>query len=146
MNYSAKNPKCVDRKIKKMEKNMKKMLVSLVCFAILAMAYSFIGTSSVSAAPASPEKGTLCYVSGDGLNYYEDESCSAHSVFKFDNEGNFQFWEYQDHGQLPEEARPSQPYRNTFEQCFDFSFGEVCGTVQETATPSGEYKSSFHSY
>ena len=48
---------------------------------------------------------------------------------------------------LPEGTwRPSHVYHSTFEACFQFSFGVVCGTVKESVTPSGEYQSSFKSH
>ena len=72
---------------------MKKILISVVCLAILGITFSLMGTSSVSDAPASADKGTGCYVTGDGLNYYPDENCSTFSTLKFDDEGNFQFAE-----------------------------------------------------
>jgi len=126
---------------------MKKILISAICCAIFVIAFSLMGAISVSAARATTDKGLGCFVSGDGFDYYLDLSCSAHDVIKFDDEGNFEFYEYQDHGQLPEEATaPSRTLRNNYEQCLNFSFGEVCGTVNEIVTPSGEYKSSFKSH
>ena len=128
---------------------MKKVSLTIMTLLILGIVFSFAGANSVSAARAFTDRGTGCYVRvGAGDNdYVLTSDCAAHDVIKFDDEGNFEFYTYQDQGQLPEGSwRPSQAYRNTFEQCFDFSFGEVCGTINETVTPSGEYKSSFNSY
>ena len=128
---------------------MKKVSLTIMTLLILGIVFSFAGANSVSAARAFTDRGTGCYVRvGAGDNdYVLTSDCAAHDVIKFDDEGNFEFYTYQDQGQLPEGSwRPSQAYRNTFEQCFDFSFGEVCGTINEMVTPSGEYKSSFNSY
>ena len=116
---------------------------------VLGAILSFVGMTSASATPANPGKDTGCYVRvGSGDDDYEfDATCTAHEVIKFDDEGNFEFYAYQDHGQLPEGSwRPSHAYHSTFEQCFDSSVGVICGTTTETVTPSGEYKSSFNSY
>ena len=118
---------------------------TLVVFGIISC---FIGVNSVSATRAITDRGTGCYVrvgTGPG-DYVYDAACTAQDVTKLDNEGNVEFYSYQDHGQLPEGSwRPSKGYRNTFEVCYAFSFGVVCGTATETITPSGEYKSSFKS-
>jgi len=116
---------------------------------VLGTILSFIGVTSASATPAETGKGTGCYVrvgTGDD-DYVIDSACTAHDAIKFDDEGNFEFYVYQDHGQLPEGSwRPSQAFRSTFEQCFNTSFGVICGMATETVSPSGEYKSSFNSY
>lgn len=126
---------------------MKKLTIkSLVIFAIV---FSMIGVDSVSAAKAFTGSGTGCYIRFDvgEDDYVLDENCTAHSTLKLDDEGNFQFYVYQDHGQLPEGSwRPSRTYRSSFELCFAASFGSFCGIAKETITPSGEYKSSFNSY
>ena len=129
---------------------MNKILVSLVSFAVFAIAFSFIGASSVSAARAYTDKGNGCYVRvgvGDD-DYVFDASCAAHDVLKLDDEGNVEFYQYQDHGQLPEDViPPSRTVNYNFDTCLSFgSLGIVCGTINETITPSGEYKSSFNSY
>ena len=128
---------------------MKKVSSTVRNLMILGIIFSFIGVGTVSATRAVADKGTGCFVRvGTGDNdYVFDETCAAHDVLKFDNEGNFEFYLYQDHGQLPEGSwRPSQAFRSTFEQCFNSSFGVVCGLTTETVSPSGEYKSSFNSY
>jgi hypothetical protein len=127
---------------------MKKAISVFAVMVVLGITFSFIGATSVSATRAVTHKGNGCYVrvGTGGSDYLEDVSCTATDILKMDDDGNFEFYVYQDHGQLPEGGwRPTQAYRNTFEQCFQFSFGVVCGTVKETVTPSGEYKSSFKS-
>ena len=128
---------------------MRKASLTIRTLAVLGIIYSFIGVTPASATPAGTDKGTGCYVrvgTGDD-DYAFDTTCSAHDVIKFDDEGNFEFYAYQDRGQLPEGSwRPSQTFHSTFEQCFNASFGVVCGIATETVTPSGEYKSSFNSY
>jgi hypothetical protein len=128
---------------------MKKISLTIKNLAVLGIIVSFIGVNSVSAARALTDRGTGCYVRvGTGDNdYVQDTACTASDVIKFNDEGDFEFYAYQDHGQLPEGSwRPSQAFHSTFELCFEFSFGDVCGTARETVTPSGEYKSSFNSY
>jgi hypothetical protein len=128
---------------------MKKVGLTVGNLVILGIIFSFIGVNSVSATRAVTDSGTGCFVRvGVGENdYVFDNTCTAHDALKFDDEGNFEFYVYLDHGQLPEGSwRPSQAFRSTYEQCFDTSFGVMCGTVTETVSPSGEYKSSFNSY
>jgi hypothetical protein len=128
---------------------MKKISLTIVSLLVLGVVFSFTGANSVSAARATADKGTGCFVRiGTGENdYVFTDNCAAHDVIKFDDAGNFQFYAYQDQGQLPEGSwRPEQAYRSSFEQCFEFSFGIKCGTVTEIVTPGGEYKSSFKSY
>ena len=128
---------------------MRRASLTIKTLVVLGIIFSFVGVNSVSATRAFADKGTGCFVRVDTgeFDYVFDETCTAHDVIKFDVEGNFQFFSYQDHGQLPEGSwRPSRVYRSSFEQCFNFSFGVVCGMSTETVTPSGEYKSSFNSY
>jgi hypothetical protein len=128
---------------------MKKVSSTIRNLIILGIILSFTGVNSVSATPAVTDSGIGCSVrvgTGDD-NYVFDATCTAHDALKFDDEGNFEFYVYQDHGQLPEGSwRPTQAFRSTFEQCFNTRFGVVCGIATETVTPSGEYKSSFNSY
>ena len=128
---------------------MKKVSSTVRNLMMLGIIFSFIGVNSASATPAVTGKDTGCYVrvgTGDD-DYVLDATCTAHEVIKFDDEGNFEFYVYQDHGQLPEGSwRPSHTFRSSFEQCFNTGFGVMCGTVTEMVTPSGEYKSSFNSY
>ena len=128
---------------------MKKVSSTVRNLMILGIIFSFIGVTSVSATRAVTDRGTGCFVrvgTGDD-EYVFDAACAAHDAIKFDDEGNFEFYVYQDHGQLPEGSwRPSQAFRSSFEQCFNTSFGVVCGIATETVSPSGEYKSSFNSY
>src|SRR5687767_7958641 len=128
---------------------MRKVSLTVGNLVILGIIFSFIGASSVSATRAVADKGTGCFVLVDpeGEDYVFDDTCTAHDAIKFDDEGNVEFYVYQDHGQLPEGSwRPSRAFRSTYEQCFNYSFGVVCGTVMETVSPSGEYKSSFRSH
>ena len=127
---------------------MKKVLVSFVCFAVIFIASSSSGISSVSAAPAEASKGFGCVVTDANGAHYLDPTCAAHQVVKFDNEGNLQFFEYQDHGTLPSRAaRPRRAFRTTYSVCYDFAeLGEICGIVDELVLPSGEYKSSFKAH
>ena len=126
-------------------KNVSSMIKGLV---VLGITLSFIGVNSVSATRAITDRGAGCMVRvTEAGDYAVDATCAAHDVIKFDNKGNFQFYEYQDHGELPEGAwRPSKTYRNSFEACYNLGFAVVCGTATETVTPSGEYKSSFKSH
>jgi hypothetical protein len=126
---------------------MKRFACSIVFIALIGLVLSFIGSSSVSAKPAETGKGLGCYVrttdEGDD-DYVRDATCKVFEVLKLDEDGDVEFWFYQDHGQTS--WHPERTYRSTFEQCLNFgSLGIVCGTVKETITPSGEYKSSFKS-
>jgi hypothetical protein len=119
----------------------------------LVLSVAFAGASvlaaagSVAASPASTGKGTGCYVVDANDAYYLDASCQTHDVTKFDADGNLSFYSYQDAGQLPAGAAlPSRAINKTYEQCFNFTIGVVCGTIDETITPSGAYKSSFKSH
>jgi hypothetical protein len=124
-------------------KNVSRAVKALVVLGIIC---SFTGISSVSATRATPDKGTGCLVKvGAGDNDYAfDQTCEAHSVLKMEDNGEFDFYVYQDHGQSS--WHPAQTYRDSFEICYQFSFGDVCGIAKESVTPSGEYKSSFKSY
>ena len=125
---------------------MKKIKVALVA---LGLVVSFIGAVTVSAKRAETSQGTGCFVKiGEGeFDYAPDAACTSHEILKMNDDGSFDFYVYQDHGQLPAGGwRPTQMYRNSFDQCINFSFGTVCGQVKESVTPSGEYKSSFKSY
>src|SRR5215210_5264587 len=109
---------------------MKKVSSAIKNLVVFGVIFSFIGVNSVSATRAVTDKGTGCFVRvGTGDNdYVFDNTCTAHDVIKFDDDGNFQFYAYQDHGQLPVGSwRPSRAYRNSFEQCFMASFGVICG-------------------
>lgn len=129
---------------------MKKVTLRMISLVILGIVFfSFIAVASVSAKRAETDRGLGCYVRvGTEYNdYVADNACTAHEILKMDDDGNLEFYVYQDHGQLPAGSwRPEQAYRNTFEVCYNFSFGTVCGTVKESVSPSGEYKSSFKSY
>ena len=127
---------------------MKKVSSTVRSLVILGIIFSSVGVNSASATRAVTDKGTGCFVRvGTGDNdYVFDTTCTAHDALKLDDEGNFEFYVYQDHGQLPEGSwRPSQTFHSTFEQCFNSDFGVICGTATEMVTPSGEYKSSFKS-
>ena len=128
---------------------MKKVKLAVKNLVVLGIIFSFIGVISVSAKRAVTDSGTGCYVrvGVEENDYVLDTTCSAHDVLKLDDEGNLEFYVYQDHGHLPEGGwRPSVTFSSTFEVCYQYSFGIVCGTVKESVTPSGEYKSSFKSY
>jgi hypothetical protein len=118
----------------------------MVGFAALGVLVMFFGTDSVSAKRAEAGKGEGCYVrtgTGDD-DYAVDAACEAPDVLKMEDENTVDFYVYQDHGKTS--WHPEEIYRATYEQCLNFSFGTVCGTVKETVTPSGEYKSSFKSH
>ena len=128
---------------------MKRVFLTIMTLVVLGITISFIGVNSVSATRAVTGRDTGCFVRvGTGDNDYAlDETCTVQATLKMDDDGTFDFYVYQDHGQLPEGSwRPDQAYRDTFELCFNFSFGTVCGIAKETVSPSGEYKSSFKSY
>ena len=121
-------------------------MTHIIRTTVLAGAFLAIGTTSGSASPARPDKGTGCYVGDANGDYLFDATCSAHSVIKYDADGKVVFYEYQDAGQLqPGAVRPSRAIRRSFELCLDFGgiTGELCGTATEVITPSGQYKSSF---
>jgi hypothetical protein len=124
-------------------KNVSRTIKALV---VLGIIFSFTGVSSVLATRATPDKGTGCFVKvgADDNDYAFDPTCDAHSVLKMDDDGSLDFYVYQDHGQSS--WHPAQTYRETFELCYEFDFGVVCGTAKESVSPSGEYKSSFKSY
>ena len=127
---------------------MKVVKLTVRNFVIFAIAISFIGVIPVSATRAVADKGTGCYVRvgpGEG-DYVLDNACEAHDVIKFDDDGSIELYNYQDHGQLPEGGwRPDRTFRSTYDQCLSITPAHilVCGTIKETVTPSGEYKSSF---
>lgn len=131
-------------------KSFTSTIKGLVMVALIGIISCFVSVSPVSATKAEADKGTGCYVrvgTGD-YDYFFDTTCIGHSVIKFDDDGNLAFFSYQDHGQLPDWAwHPSQFYDLTFEDCLDLGpgIGIVCGTVNESVSPSGEYKSSFKS-
>ena len=117
------------------------LAVALACAFVLTFA------TSVSATPASPDKGTACYVGDANGSYYIDAACQTHDVTKFNADGTLAFYSYQDAGNLPAGAAlPTHAITSKSDACFNFSFGVVCGTVEETIMPSGVYKSSFKSY
>ena len=124
---------------------MKKIVGMGVCTAFIAVAFTFIGSNTVSALPADTFKGVGCFVRvGDGpADYLSDPTCSRHRVRKDTEDGGLEFYTYQDHGQTP--WRPKKAYRNTFELCGDFggTIGIRCGEATEVVTPSGEYKSTW---
>ena len=126
-----------------------KRSLPLRTLVVLGIIVSFSGVNSVLATRAVTDKDTGCFVRvGTGENdYVFDGACTNHQVLKMDDDGTFDFYLYQDHGQLPEGTwRPSEAYHQTFEVCHRFSFGIVCGISRESVSPSGEYKSSFRSY
>lgn len=125
---------------------MKRVSLTIKTLVVLAVVFSFTGVNSVSATRADTGKDTGCLVKvGTGLDDYAfDSACTAHSVLKMDNDGEFDYFVYQDHGQTS--WHPAQAYRDSFELCYEFDFGIVCGIAKETVSPSGEYKSSFKSY
>ena len=118
------------------------MIAFAAAFGVVIL---FVGANSVDAKRAEASKGEGCYVkTGPGENDYAlDPTCDAHDVTKMEDANTPDFYVYQDRGQTS--WHPDVVYRNTYEQCLSFSFGTVCGTVKETVTPSGEYKSSFKS-
>ena len=128
---------------------MKRVCFTVMTLVVFGITVSFIGADSASATRAAHDRDTGCFVRvGTGDNDYAfDGACTVQATLKMDDDGTFDFYVYQDHGQLPEGSwRPAQTFRDTFELCFNFSFGPVCGIAKETITPSGEYKSSFKSY
>jgi hypothetical protein len=125
---------------------MNKVSLAIKTLVVLAVVFSFTGVNSVSATRAVTDSDTGCFVrAGTGVDDYAfDSACTSHSVLKMDDDGEFDFFVYQDHGQTS--WHPPQPYRNTFELCYQFDFGVVCGIAKESVSPGGEYKSSFKSY
>ena len=126
---------------------MKKIAGCVVFVALLGLAVSFIGSNSVSARPAEPSKELGCFVriSADG-DYALDAACAGHAVTKLDDDDRVILYNYQDHGQTS--WHPRNAFHDTYELCLNFGAptGVLCGTVNETVTPSGEYKSSFNLY
>src|ERR1044072_7126749 len=116
---------------------MKKIGLTMTTLVLIGIMLSFVGVSSVSASKANTDRGEGCFVRvGTGENdYVFDATCRASQVLKFDEDDNFEFYVYQDHGQLPEGTwRPSRVHHSTFETCYSFNFGVICGTVKETVT------------
>ena len=111
---------------------------------VLAGAFLTMGAKAGSAAPATPDRGTGCFVTdANGQNYF-DEACIAHEVTRFGADGSLEFYAYQDVGQLPSDAaHPATAIRNSYDVCYAFSYGVVCGVVVEVIAPGGTYKSSF---
>lgn len=112
---------------------------------VLGMILSVLGVVTIFAIPAMTEKGKGCSVRNGPApgNYVVDEACTFHQVLKLDDEGNIEFFHYQDKGQVQSAWRPDRALRIESNLCYDIDQGEVCGRVTETITPSGEYKSSF---
>ena len=107
-------------------------------------------TKSASAAKATADKGAGCGVKDANDVVWFDPNCTWHEVVKYDDEGNIEFYEYHDHGNLPEAAaRPSQAYRTGGAYGGDLPCFQVdeqnclSGPFDEVITPSGEYQSSF---
>ena len=125
---------------------MKKIVSVLACAAVLGIAFVFVGSNAVSAKRAEVGRGTGCLIrlSEDPGDYGFDAACQAQAVLKLDDDGLLDFYVYQDHGQTS--WHPETAFRDVYDDCYEFSFGEVCGTVTETVTPSGEYKSSFKAF
>ena len=126
---------------------MKKVVGSIVFIALLGLAVSFVGSDSVSANPAEPERGQGCYVrlSEAADDYEYQESCEVQFLFKY-VDGQAVLYTYQDHGQTS--WHPETAFRDSYETCFNFGppTGIKCGTTTEVISPSGEYKSSFRLY
>src|SRR5215211_6195179 len=100
---------------------MKKVSLTIKNLVVLGIIFSVIGVNFVSATRAVTDKGKGCFVRVgiEDNDYVFDAACTAHDVLKLDDEGNLDFYVYQDHGQLPVGSwRPSQTYRSTFEICF----------------------------
>lgn len=129
------------------ERPMNSTTSGLARAVVLAGAFLAIGASAGSAAPASPGKGTGCDVGDANDQYYFDPACKAHTVLKLDADGNLAFYEYQDAGRLPSDAaRPASAIHRSYDACYRLGIGVVCGTIVETITPGGAYKSSFMSH
>jgi len=125
-------------------KNMKRLIGGLVFVALVGIALSFVGSTSVSAMRANTDKGKGCFVrvSEEIFDNVEDPECTYHEVMKLDDDGNVEFYFYQDHGQTP--WRPQKTFRETYFMCTVFEDGlELCGYNTEIITPNGEYKSTF---
>ena len=125
---------------------MKKVVGSIVFIALLGLAVSFVGSYSVSANPAEPERGQGCYVrTSEAGDYVFDGTCEALSLFKY-VDGQAVLYTYQDHAQTS--WHPERAFSDTYESCFNFGppTGIKCGTTTEVVTPSGQYKSSFRLY
>lgn len=106
---------------------MKNIVLGIKNLMVLGITFSFIGVSSVSATRAVTDRGTGCFIrvgTGDD-DYAFDSTCTAHDVLKMDDDGNLEFYVYQDHGQLP---------------------GSYAGQSGRPFPPSGEYESSFKSH
>jgi hypothetical protein len=90
------------------------------------------------------ERGTGCFVRDALGKYYEDPNCNWHVVITYDEGGNLIKYKYQDQGTLPADVvRPSQAIHESDFKTYDFGSLYIGGTVTETITPGGEYKSSF---
>jgi hypothetical protein len=124
---------------------VKNIIRGLLSAALLAGAFLSMDASSVSATPANTGQGTGCYVRDANDVLHFDPDCKVYLVIKLDAAGNLAFVEYQDAGQVPAGAPlPKSTIRNEYDQCLDFGpLGIACGTVVESTTPSGAYKSSF---
>ena len=123
---------------------MKRLIGGLVFVALVGIALSFVGSTSVSAMRANTDKGKGCFVrvSEEIFDNVEDPECTYHEVMKLDDDGNVEFYFYQDHGQTP--WRPQKTLRETYFICTVFEDGlELCGYNTEIITPNGEYKSTF---
>jgi len=119
---------------------MKKLVVMFLTVMVLAMALTVAIADSVSAAPAKPNKGTVCWVQDVNLVIYVDDECDFHEVFKYDEAGNVvALLNYQDHGHLPPGAAlPTKTIVMVFHvDCNCIHDGDY----REVVAPNGEYHS-----
>src|SRR5215204_2354269 len=100
---------------KRRARKMKRIGLTMKSLVVLGIIFSVTGVNSVQATRATAERGTGCYVrvGTENDDYLLDSACTSSEVLKFDDEENFEFYVYQDHGQLPEGTwRPSQVYHS----------------------------------
>lgn len=118
---------------------MKKLVVTFLTVVALVMTLTVVIADSVSAAPAVPVKGTVCWVRDANFVIYVDNECEYHEVWKYDEAGNrVALLNYQDHGHLPPGA--ALPTK-TVVMILHVASGPWAGDYREVLTPNGEYHS-----
>jgi hypothetical protein len=108
--------------------------MAIVVASILAI------PAPASAAPAMPERGSVCWVQDANFVTYVDDTCEWQSVFKTDENGQLYVLNYHDHGRLPEGAAlPHAAMRSIFHvECEGCVYN---GDYMQVLMPNGEYMS-----
>ena len=119
---------------------MKKLVFAFLTVMALAAALTVTIADSVSAAPALPQKGTICWVQDANMVTYVDDECEYHQIFKLDEAGHIVgLLNYQDHGHIPPGAAlPTTTMIAVFHVDCNCIFD---GDYRVVLAPNGEYHS-----